>query len=73
MVLAQLGAEVIAVEPLAGPLATRLLADLGATVVRIENERRLDVIRASGTFLSGEEGGDEVYPSDSDSGEEELG
>jgi len=43
---------------LAGPLATRILADLGATVVRIENERRPDVIRASGPFLAGEEGGD---------------
>jgi crotonobetainyl-CoA:carnitine CoA-transferase CaiB-like acyl-CoA transferase len=43
---------------LAGPLATRLLADLGATVVRIETEKRPDVIRASGPFLAGEEGGD---------------
>jgi crotonobetainyl-CoA:carnitine CoA-transferase CaiB-like acyl-CoA transferase len=43
---------------LAGPLATRLLADLGATVVRIETEKRADVIRASGPFLPGEEGGD---------------
>ena len=43
---------------LAGPLATRLLADLGATVVRIETEKRPDVIRAAGPFLAGEEGGD---------------
>jgi crotonobetainyl-CoA:carnitine CoA-transferase CaiB-like acyl-CoA transferase len=43
---------------LAGPLATRLLADLGATVVRIETEKRPDVIRAAGPFLPGEEGGD---------------
>jgi len=43
---------------LAGPLATRLLADLGATVVRIESEKRPDVIRAAGPFLAGEEGGD---------------
>lgn len=43
---------------LAGPLATRLLADLGATVVRIEHESRPDVIRAAGPFLQGEEGGD---------------
>jgi crotonobetainyl-CoA:carnitine CoA-transferase CaiB-like acyl-CoA transferase len=43
---------------LAGPLATRLLADLGATVVRIESERRPDVIRAAGPFLPGEDGGD---------------
>jgi crotonobetainyl-CoA:carnitine CoA-transferase CaiB-like acyl-CoA transferase len=43
---------------LAGPLATRLLADLGATVVRIETAKRPDVIRASGPFLAGEEGAD---------------
>jgi len=43
---------------LAGPLATRLLADLGATVVRIEHESRPDVIRAAGPFLAGETGGD---------------
>ncbi|MPY93153.1 MAG: hypothetical protein GEV08_08825 [Acidimicrobiia bacterium] len=43
---------------LAGPLATRLLADLGATVVRIETQKRPDVIRAAGPFLAGEDGGD---------------
>lgn len=43
---------------LAGPLATRLLADLGATVVRIETETRPDVIRAAGPFLAGEDGVD---------------
>ena len=32
-------------------MGTRLLADHGATVVRIESERRVDVIRASGPFL----------------------
>jgi crotonobetainyl-CoA:carnitine CoA-transferase CaiB-like acyl-CoA transferase len=36
---------------IAGPMGTRLLADHGATVVRIESERRVDVIRASGPFL----------------------
>jgi crotonobetainyl-CoA:carnitine CoA-transferase CaiB-like acyl-CoA transferase len=36
---------------IAGPMGTRLLADHGATVVRIETERRVDVIRASGPFL----------------------
>jgi benzylsuccinate CoA-transferase BbsF subunit len=35
-----------------------MLADLGATVVRIETEKRPDVIRASGPFMPGEEGGD---------------
>ncbi len=43
---------------LAGPLATRVLADLGATVVRVEHESRPDVIRAAGPFLAGETGGD---------------
>ena len=38
---------------LAGPMATKLLADHGATVVRIETETRPDVIRAAGPFLDG--------------------
>jgi crotonobetainyl-CoA:carnitine CoA-transferase CaiB-like acyl-CoA transferase len=37
----------------AGPLTTRLLADHGATVVRIESEKRLDPVRAGGPFLAG--------------------
>ena len=37
----------------AGPLTTRLLADHGATVVRIESEKRLDAVRAGGPFLAG--------------------
>lgn len=43
---------------LAGPMATRLLADLGATVVRIESEQRPDVIRSAGPFMDGHEGPD---------------
>ena len=38
---------------IAGPMGTRLLADHGATVVRIESERRPDVIRSSGPFMAG--------------------
>ena len=39
---------------LAGPGATRILADHGATVVRIESSTRPDTIRAGGPFLSEE-------------------
>ncbi len=42
---------------IAGPMATRVLADWGATVVRIESERRPDVIRNAGPFLAGTPGG----------------
>ena len=40
----------------AGPLTTRLLADHGATVVRIESEKRLDAVRGGGPFLAGKTG-----------------
>jgi len=41
---------------LAGPLATRTLADYGATVVRIESTRRIDVCRTLTPFLGDEIG-----------------
>jgi crotonobetainyl-CoA:carnitine CoA-transferase CaiB-like acyl-CoA transferase len=40
----------------AGPCATRVLADHGATVVKIESESKLDVIRGVNPFI-GEDGG----------------
>ncbi len=43
---------------LAGPGATRTLADYGATVVKIENEMKADVLRGVHPFI-GEEGGQE--------------
>ncbi len=42
---------------IAGPMATRVLADWGATVVRIESERRPDIIRNAGPFIAGSDGG----------------
>jgi crotonobetainyl-CoA:carnitine CoA-transferase CaiB-like acyl-CoA transferase len=41
---------------LAGPGATRALADFGATVVRVESSTRLDVARTLNPFLRGEPG-----------------
>jgi crotonobetainyl-CoA:carnitine CoA-transferase CaiB-like acyl-CoA transferase len=43
---------------LAGPLITKVLADLGATVVRIESDLRPDVIRSAGPFMPDKEGPD---------------
>lgn len=45
---------------MAGPAATRALADHGATVVRIETESRPDPMRASGPFLAGHGGPDDT-------------
>ena len=42
---------------IAGPMGPRVLADHGATVVRIETEKRVDVIRSAGPFLAGQSGG----------------
>ena len=39
---------------LAGPMATRILADYGATVVRIESTSRLDVCRTMHPTIEGE-------------------
>ena len=41
---------------IAGPLATRTLADYGATVVRVESTRRIDVCRTLIPYLGGEFG-----------------
>lgn len=41
---------------LAGPGATRILADYGATVVRVESTTRLDVCRTLQPFMSGQIG-----------------
>ena len=37
---------------MAGPATTRVMADFGATVVRIENSRHLDVARTVGPFVN---------------------
>ena len=41
---------------MAGPAATRVLADYGATVVRIESTRHLDAGRTIGPFHDGQPG-----------------
>ncbi len=41
---------------MAGPAATRVLADYGATVVRVESEHKLEVARGLNPFLGGEPG-----------------
>src|SRR5262245_1283267 len=41
---------------MAGPAATRMLADYGATVVRVESTRRFDATRTVGPFQKGQPG-----------------
>src|SRR5712692_11139318 len=41
---------------MAGPAATRMLADYGATVVRVESTRRFDATRTVGPFHKGQPG-----------------
>jgi crotonobetainyl-CoA:carnitine CoA-transferase CaiB-like acyl-CoA transferase len=41
---------------MAGPAATRMLADYGATVVRVESTRRFDATRTVGPFHNGQPG-----------------
>ncbi len=41
---------------MAGPAATRVLADYGATIVRVESSRRVDVARAMPPFRGGQPG-----------------
>jgi crotonobetainyl-CoA:carnitine CoA-transferase CaiB-like acyl-CoA transferase len=41
---------------MAGPAATRVLADYGATIVRVESTHRVDVVRGLGPFQGGQSG-----------------
>lgn len=41
----------------AAPMATRVLADWGATVIRVESEGRIDAIRTAGPYLAGSANG----------------
>jgi crotonobetainyl-CoA:carnitine CoA-transferase CaiB-like acyl-CoA transferase len=41
---------------MAGPATTRVLADFGATVVRVESERRLDTCRTIGPYVNNQPG-----------------
>lgn len=43
---------------LAGPTSTRLMADYGATVVRVESPRHFDGARTVGPFVKGQAGGE---------------
>src|SRR5215510_8947236 len=43
---------------LAGPTATRVMADYGATVVRVESTRHFDGARTVWPFLKGQAGGE---------------
>ena len=41
---------------IAGPSTTRVLADMGATVVRVESTTSPDAARTAGVFINGEPG-----------------
>ena len=43
---------------MAGPATTRVMADFGATVIRIETSTKLDVARTIGPFVKGVPGND---------------
>ena len=41
---------------MAGPMATRVLADYGATIVRVESSKRIDTVRTIGPYHDGDPG-----------------
>jgi len=54
---------------MAGPMIGRVLADFGATVVRVESARKLDLARALGPFKDGKPGSERsIFFSDNNAG-----